>query len=182
MKNIFKLIVSIFFLSTVFNTQSVKAQDVIYGGFKLAPTYLIPTKKIDPLKFSSKIGYSIGYYEVLELSNKINLQAELNYSSYSYKLKTEGSTTETEQELKGIELPLMIKYRANNNFAIGAGYQFGLGAQKLSGMLFDMNVKSNKTIFGLRALFLNEDESAVMFGEQSAKPIATSLYLGFSIF
>ena len=85
----------IIYISTLFIltlTVKVKAQDdVIYGGFKLAPNFSVITDKAD--KWSSGIGYSLGYFEVLELNYKMNLQAEINYSRYVSFGRTLGDCT-----------------------------------------------------------------------------------------
>jgi hypothetical protein len=55
---------------------TLKAQDKIYGGLRIAPNFSLITDKSDDYKnVKSGVGYSFGYYEVLELSYKINLQA-----------------------------------------------------------------------------------------------------------
>lgn len=174
----------------------VAAQDKIYGGPKLAPNFSIFTEKAGNLK--SGIGYSIGYFEVLELSYKVNLQAEINYTNYSFVDKqTFGSiTSKTVTNNRTIELPIMAKYRVSNDFAIGVGYQFSFKPKstaktettdqptetvdqpgvKTSGVFIDANYKKGKNIFGVRILSTN-DPLADPF-----KSINASFYVGFGIF
>jgi hypothetical protein len=160
--------------TTAFN--HIKAQDVIYGGFKLAPTYSIFTEK--PADgFTASPGFSVGYFEVLELSNKINLQAEVNYSNYAYTFTVPGTTSKEKFNYNALELPFLVKYRVAESFAIGAGYQFALTGDKSSGLLFDANFKTNKTIIGIRGLKTIND---MVVG--TGNPIQASFYIGFGIF
>ena len=78
MKKIFFTVVTILLL----NFYS-KAQEVIYGGLKASPNLSVFTSKA-PENVKSGIGYSIGYFEVLELGYKINLQAEINHNMISF--------------------------------------------------------------------------------------------------
>jgi len=150
---------------------SAKSQSEIYGGFRFGTNYSVLTEKND--NFSSGIGYNIGYYEVLELPNKINFQVEANYSSYAFTTKF-GSNKETER-YSNIEIPVMVKYRLSPNVAAGIGYQFNLASDlKTSGPILDISSKGPKTIFGLR-LFSADAPTGDNY-------INTSLYLGFSIF
>ena len=122
----------IIYISTLFILSlslKLKAQDdVIYGGFKIAPNYSVITDKAD--KWTSGIGYSLGYFEVLELNYKMNLQAEINYSRYvlqneiitGYDNAGNPTTTKKNKTYRSFEIPVMAKYRVNN-FAIGLGYQ-----------------------------------------------------------
>jgi len=157
------------------NIQSIRAQDVIYGGFKLAPTYSVFTEKAAD-GFNAEVGYSIGYFEVLELSNKINLQAEVNYSNYAYSSKPSGTSTKTKYNYNALEIPFMVKYRVAESFAVGVGYQFALTGDKTSGLLFDANFKTNKTIVGIRGMKTTSDLV------DTGSPIQASFYIGFGIF
>jgi hypothetical protein len=168
-----KNILSIIILAAIFTTAS--AQDNIYGGLRLSPNYTIFNNevKVGNKTVNSGVGYGIGYYEVLEISNKINIQAELNYNTLSFKHDiTDGSIS---YRYTNLDFPLMVKYRVSEQFAIGAGYQFNLlnsvvgsGTQitkvkstktnvevdgvKNQGFFVDANIKSGNNVFGLRIL------------------------------
>lgn len=173
-----------------------QAQSNIYGGFKLAPNYSIITDKVENLK--SGIGYSLGYFEVLELENKINLQAEINYTNNSFVSEQNlgGINRKTTTNNNSVELPFMVKYRPNDNFSIGLGYQFsffpsrsektkttgqadvnndGKGS-KSNGLFLDANIKTNKTIIGFRVL--KTSKSII----EPISSINASLYVGFALF
>lgn len=173
-----------------------QAQSKIYSGFKVAPNYSIITDKTDNLK--SGVGYSIGYFEVLELENKINLQAEINYTNNSFIIDENFGTTNRKTTINNnsVELPLMIKYRPSDNFSFGVGYQFsffpsisektkttgqadenidGKGI-KSNGVFLDANIKTNKTIIGLRVI--KTSKSVI----EPINSINASFYLGFALF
>lgn len=177
-------------------SNNTQAQSKIYGGFKISPNYSIITDKADNLK--SGIGYGIGYFEVLELDNKINLQAEINYTNTTFITEETNGTTTTKQTINNnsIELPLMIKYRPMDNFSIGLGYQLsffpnssqkttttGMGdikengeGIKSNGLFIDANFKTNKTIFGLRVI--KSSKSII----EPINSINASFYVGFTLF
>lgn len=190
-KNILSL-----FLIIAFCT-GANAQDKIYGGLRLSPNYSFFNNKID--KVNSGLGYSIGYFEVIELSNKINLQAEINYNTYTFVDTRETKTTVTTR-FSNLELPLMVKYRVSEGFAIGGGYQFSLlnklfSSQavkfkvdgqdpvtqddlegiKTGGYFIDANLKSGGTLVGLRILQTSE----VLYEKKSMN---VGLYVGFTLF
>lgn len=190
----------LFILFTLISVVKISAaQDNIYGGFKVSPNYSI---FIDKAKnYSSGIGYGLGYFEVLELSYKLNLQAEVNYtrSSFIYEESNGSSSLKRTANFGSIELPLMFKFRPVDNFAIGLGYQFSFkpkGSLKsvttdngtsteeketidgisAAGGFLDANFKSGKTIFGLRILKTNKN-----FIEPYSS-LNAAFYIGFGIF
>jgi hypothetical protein len=190
-----KIFYAIIFIGLMISNNS-QAQSKIYGGFKLAPNYSIITDKVENLK--SGIGYSVGYFEVLELENKINLQAEINYTNNSFviDLNSGGINTKTTIKNNSVELPLMVKYRPNDNFSIGLGYQFSFFSSKSektkttgqadenindkgissNGVFLDANIKTKKTIIGLRVL--KTSESII----EPFESINASFYVGFALF
>lgn len=176
------------------------AQDVIYGGFKIAPNLSVFTDKA-PADTKSGIGYGIGYYEVLELSYKVNLQAEVNYNMMSFvkEVKSGSNSNKEVRAYRAIELPLMIKLRPSSNFSIGAGYQFSFRPKlkttktdktgsttnettveskgiKTSGFFLDMNGKVSKNIIGLRVLSPSEDFNG------GSKSLNVAAYFGITLF
>jgi hypothetical protein len=192
-----KLILSLILSVSVY--AATNAQDIIYGGLKLSPNYSFFTEEFK--KVSSGIGYSIGYFEVLELSNRINLQAELNYSSYAF-VDNRVDDVKTTTRYNYLELPVMVKYRVSETFAIGAGYQLNLlnevfkkgkvtskfdgeeesmdlSAEEIigtNGFFVDANVKGGNNIFGLRVLSTNDP----LF--EGKKSLNVALYVGFTLF
>lgn len=180
---------------------ATNAQDIIYGGLKLSPNYSFFTEEVK--KVSSGIGYSIGYFEVLELSNRINLQAEINYSSYAF-VDNSTENIKTTTRYNYLELPVMVKYRVSETFAIGAGYQLNLLNQTFkkgkettkiegssddesrdltaeeiigtNGFFIDANIKGGNNIFGLRVLSTNDP----LFANKRSLNVA--LYVGFTLF
>lgn len=193
-----KKILCIFVILATISKFSV-AQDNIYGGFKLSPNYSIFLDKAKD--YTSGIGYSFGYFEVLELSYKLNLQAEVNYtnSSFIYKVSNGPNSLKRTANFSSIELPLMFKFRPSNNFAIGLGYQFAFkpkgnlktvttdngtsteeketidGISSEGGFL-DANFKSGKTIVGLRILKTNKNFI------EPYNSLNAAFYIGFGIF
>ena len=127
---------------------AANAQSIIYGGFKANANYSLYNKALEGPKGTvyqrSGIGYGIGYYEVIELPNRINLQAEINLNTIAFSQKdtldADGidrpvpalpagqkyNTKKITDRYTNLELPLMIKYRVTDNLAIGVGYQFNI--------------------------------------------------------
>lgn len=201
MKKILYIIAAI----SLFNSFSAKAQeDKIYGGFKVAPNFSIITDEVND-DWKTGIGYSIGYYEVLELANKLNLQAEILFDKTTFVqvLKDEDISTKTTRTSSNLNIPIMAKYRLTNEFAIGLGYQFsadilmkpklmekvkdsgpGYSSEsksesegiKNNGFFFDASYTKGRSIFGLRLL------SPKMKQIQDYNTINASFYFGYQIF
>jgi len=200
-KNI--LLIALFGL---FIGSKAKAQDIIYGGLKIAPNYSVFTESVpESDKWKSGLGFGLGYYEVLELSNNINMQAELliNKNTFIKETTAGNRTTKIKKSTTNFNLPIMVKYRGENGFSIGAGYQFGLGAimkSKLktkttvtennkstdseeeedgvanNGLLIDASVKQRNSTFGLRILVPSKEQISTYM------PLNASLYFAYSIF
>lgn len=168
-----KKIIYITITFSLFLSFNTKAQeDKIYGGIKIAPNYSLITDKAD--KWKSGVGYSIGYFEVAELSNKINLQAEINYSKYSYSNEVSDGydnsgnpkTTRKKKVYKTFEFPVMVKYRFNDQVAIGLGYQVSFRTK-----LKDETTESNNNPYGE---FTTPDESVDPFSKLFSPKYSTS--------
>ena len=184
----------ILLLTMIVITYNSKAQDKIYSGFKLAPNFSLFSDETGDLK--PTIGYGAGYFEVLELSNHINLQAELNYSlaKFSSDDKSSGKTITTTYSVNTLDLPIMIKYRTDGGLAFGVGYQLGLKStthkkvdsgtaesnpsdNKNAGFLLDLSYStSNKNILGLR--FLSPSNPQI----KSFNSTNLSIYYGLKLF
>jgi hypothetical protein len=195
-----KNILSLIFILTI--CSYTQAQDVLYGGLRLSPNFSVFTDKAEGI--SSGVGYSIGYFEVAELSSKINLQAEINYSNYAVldKVPSPTATNPTRTLTRttrytNLELPLMVKYRIVDAFSIGAGYQFNILNSEFrtksqitegndettrsedgistAGYFIDANYKAGSTLIGLR--ILQNDELY-----NNKRSINVGLYVGFTLF
>jgi hypothetical protein len=152
-------------------------------------------------KIGSGVGYSIGYFEVAELTSKINLQAEINYSAYAFVDNSVTKTTTT-TTLTNLELPIMVKYRIVDAFSIGAGYQFNILNQQFrtksvftevegfdpvrntdlpgsssQGYFIDANFKTGSVLLGLRVL-----QNADDFYLPNKRSVNIGLYAAFAIF
>ncbi len=206
MKKTINKFLAVMLILTISNT--VKSQDIIYGGFKGGPNYSVLKDNGKYLK--SGIGYSFGYFEVLELTYKMNLQAEINYSNQTFinEVSSGTSSYKNTQHFRSIEIPLLVKYRPNDQFSIGLGYQFSLkpkskGKEKTvfgttteesdyeenginsNGLIFDASFKSGKTIVGLRVLSpTNTFASGIDIdrNEIESKSTNGSLYFAISLF
>jgi hypothetical protein len=175
------------------------AQDKIYGGIRLSPNFSMIYDDAEAYKsVKSGVGYSIGYFEVLELSYKINLQGEINYSNYSFRTDIDEDPTKTKYETtnySSVEVPIAIKYRPTESVAVGVGYQFSLasrmtdnskqygsefseetGGTSTSGFFFDINGKFGKSIYGLRVTKFNNEFV------NTDKLINVSAYIGIGLF
>jgi hypothetical protein len=135
-KNILSLIIMVVVCT------AANAQSIIYGGFKANANYSLYNKALDgpigTVNQRSGIGYGIGYYEVIELPNRINLQAEVNLNTIAFSQKDttniaaarvagqKASFNKESFRYTNLELPFMIKYRVTDNLAIGVGYQFNI--------------------------------------------------------
>lgn len=200
-----KKILSIIAAISLFNSFSAKAQeDKIFGGFKIAPNFSIITDEVND-DWKTGIGYSIGYYEVLELANKLNLQAEilLTKTTFVQDLKDGEYSSKTTRTSSNLNIPIMAKYRLTEEFAVGLGYQFSAGILmdpklkekvkdsgpgyssetksesegiKNNGFFFDASYTKGKSIFGLRLL------SPKMKQVQDYNTINASFYFGYKLF
>ena len=164
----------------------VSAQD-IEGGIKFSinnPTF---SDDVDN-DSKGKIGYSVGYYETMNLNSHWALQGEIGFTSISYEAKdggldfnpVTGAVTETTSTFSSsfIEVPLIVKYRITESFGIGVGHQFcldGLSIQD-SGQLIDISLDANSVKLGARYYMGSE----MIYGGNSLNNITVSV--GFTIF
>ena len=164
----------------------VSAQD-IEGGIKFSinnPTF---SDDVDN-DSKGKIGYSVGYYETMNLNSHWALQGEIGFTSISYEAKDGGSkvnpvtlvetaTTSTFSS-SFIEVPLIVKYRITESFGIGVGHQFcldGLSIQD-SGQLIDISLDASSVKLSARYYMGSE----MIYGGNSLNNITVSV--GFTIF
>ena len=91
----------------------IQAQD-IKGGLKLSVN--MPTFSGDVDNTKGKIGYSIGYFESMMLTDNIALEGEVNYTNVAYE---KGIGQEKfKEDINFFEVPLMAKYVVND-FHVG---------------------------------------------------------------
>lgn len=138
-----KIFLFISLISLGVNAQEIK------GGIKFAPN--MPTFSNDVDNSSSgKVGYSIGYYETMNFNESVQLQGEISYTHVSYESKYFGPKSTYSSNF--LEIPLIVKYRATEDFAIGGGYQycFGLGSEIDMGLLADLSYDISNLRIGAR--------------------------------
>jgi hypothetical protein len=156
----------------------VNAQD-IKGGIRLSPN--MPTFSNDVDNSSSgKIGYSIGYFETMNLNSKIALQGEISYTHISYEAKDsfsgEPSSDKSTFSNNFFEIPLLIKYRINEDFSVGGGLQYCFGGVNDLGQVVDLSYDMDNIKIGAR-YYMGSEKA---YGGNSLNNI--SLSVGFVIF
>ena len=152
----------------------VNAQD-IKGGIKFSPNMPTFSNDIDN-SASGKIGYGIGYFETMNLNSNIVLQGEITYTHISY--ETGSGDFKTTYSSNFIEIPVLVKYRINDDFAIGGGFQYcwGLGSMSDIGNVIDLSYDIDNIKIGARYYMGSEK----MYEGNSLNNI--SLSVGFIIF
>ena len=111
-------------VAAVFAFGFVNAQDVkfgVKGGLNLA------TVGGDVEGVDAKIGFNVGGFAEIKVSDKFAIQPELLYSVQGDKYSESfGGTTYTVKEnLSYINLPVMVKYYVVDKFSLEAGPQVG---------------------------------------------------------
>lgn len=150
---------------------SIQAQD-IKGGLKVSFGMPVFSDDVEN-SASGTLGYSIGYFETMKLSNSVALEGEINYTSISY--ETGEGDNATDESTSFIELPIMIKY-VSGDFHIGGGLQFTRGGVNDFGPVVDMSYYSNNLRFGLRSFLGSKKEYS------GNSVINSSIFLGLIIF
>ncbi|WP_396209629.1 outer membrane beta-barrel protein [Flavobacterium sp.] len=131
----------------------LNAQD-IKGGIRIAPNMATFSSDVDNSS-SGKVGYSIGYIETMNVNSQFALQGEISYTHISYEAKdsfmgqSEDKSTFSNNFL---EIPIIAKYRINDDLAIGGGLQYcwGLGSSNDSGGLIDLSYDMDSIKIGAR--------------------------------
>ena len=125
----------------------IQAQD-IKGGLKLSVN--MPTFSGDVDNTKGKIGYSIGYFESMMLTDNIALEGEVNYTNVAYE---NGIGQEKfKEDINFFEVPLMAKYVVND-FHLGGGFQYCFGSVTDFGPIVDLTYYNDNLRFGARAFF-----------------------------
>lgn len=154
-------------------TLGVNAQD-IKGGIRLSPNMPTFSNDVDDSS-SGKVGYSIGYFETMNLNSNIALQGELNYTHISY--ETKSFEVKTTSSNNFFEIPVLVKYRVNEDFSIGGGLQYCFGGVTDLGQVVDLSYDINDIKIGARYYMGSEK---IYGGGNSLNNISVSV--GFVIF
>lgn len=106
--------------------------------------------------FNSRVGFNIGAFAEIKLSDKFALQPEVLFSQQGAKLKIAGTfydgynseyiRTTLNYNLGYINVPVMFKYYAAKNFAVEVGPQIGFlasakGKAKHEGVTSEISIK-----------------------------------------
>ncbi len=186
---------------------SFYSQEIV-GGLKISPNYALVFDN-KPLKDATNkeypiigsIGYGLGYYERMRLNDKVELQAEINYTLHNFNRKVEINSIKKNDfwTISFIDIPLIAK-RKFNDFSVGLGlmYRKSLsGNQKTEDIVndqktitdneitpksefsfvLDLNYKVNKLNLGLRIFRGNSN-----FLETGNPPIYSAFNLGIDLF
>lgn len=99
------------------------------------------------LKAKSLIGFHAGGFVSLFLGNNFAIQPEVLLSTQGAKLEQTGSNTD--YKLTYINVPVMLKYRANGGFYLEAGPQIGFKVnEKIDGTSQDFAKSTDLSIAG----------------------------------
>jgi opacity protein-like surface antigen len=154
-KNI--LIVAVVLVFGIVNAQ--KAKFGIKGGMNIS-NWVGDTEGMDT---KSKIGFNVGGFAEIKLSDKFAIQPELLYSAQGMKVdniitEIEGGDYNMDAEFKlgYINIPVMFKYYAAQKFNIEAGPQIGF--------LTSAKIKGTVEGFGSATESVKENFESVDFG------------------
>ncbi len=123
-----KIILSSLFVLAVSFTYAQKAEFGIKGGLNVANQNYSGDGAPSP---SAIIGFHVGGFADIKISEKFSIQPELLYSTQGSKfnllVNTNGSNYDTENTflLSYINIPVMFKYYATEKFSLEAGPQIG---------------------------------------------------------
>ena len=123
-----KIILSSLFVLAVSFTYAQKAEFGIKGGLNVANQNYSGDGAPSPLAI---IGFHVGGFADIKISEKFSIQPELLYSTQGSKfnllVNTNGSNYDTENTflLSYINIPVMFKYYATEKFSLEAGPQIG---------------------------------------------------------
>ena len=101
-----------------------------------------------------KVGYQVGGFAEIKVSDKFAVQPELLFSNLGTKVDFSGTTVT--ENLNYIVVPVMAKYFAAEKFSIEAGPQIGFlmsAKAKADGESVDIKDEFNSTDFGLNVGF-----------------------------
>lgn len=135
----------------VFTIGFVNAQEVKYGA-KAGLNFANLTGDVEDV--SMKIGFNVGGFAEIKVSDKFSVQPELLYSTQGAKSEEsfEGETIESEWNLSYLNIPIMAKYYVSEKFSLEAGPQIGflLGSKvKVESIEVDFKDNTESIDFGL---------------------------------
>ena len=123
-------------LSVIVMAQEKHALLLRYGvkaGVQLSTIQRGNNESFSSLKIKPMLGYQVGGFATMRLSDDFSLQTELFFSNQGFKesmiLNMGGGEIEDFTEkyaIRYIKLPLLLRYRVAEKFFIEAGPQFGL--------------------------------------------------------
>jgi len=137
-------------------TNAQKAQFGIKGGMNVANQSFSGDGAPSP---SSLIGFHIGGFVDIKISDKFSIQPELLYSTQGSKFNmvvSDGNTeynTENTVKLAYINIPVMFKYYATEKFSLEAGPQIGF----LTNSEIEVNVLGQSVTQDAKELFESID-------------------------
>lgn len=159
-------------LICLFTFSATQAQD-LFGGVKFS----LNMPSISDSSIDADLGFSIGYFETMYLSESFALEGEINYTTMSWEEtigQGEQSYTSSD-DVSFIEIPLMAKY-VMNDFHLAAGLQLNLGGISNTVPLFDASYHTESYRFGARYVAYGDDP---VVGESTTN---YSFYIGYTLF
>ena len=158
----------------------LKSQEIV-GGFKLSPNYSLtidnnPEKDATDKEYPvvGSIGFGVGYFETMNLNEKYDLQAEVNYTMHSFNRKIKSTSSENNDywSFSYLDVPFLVKRKFGAlSTGFGLTYRKALSANEKNvtiinnketiketdldksseiNFLFDVSYKVNKMHFGVR--------------------------------
>ena len=151
--------------AAVFAFSFANAQDVKYGA-KAGLNFANLTGDVEDA--SMKIGFNLGGFAEIKISDKFSVQPELLYSTQGAKFEgsDEESSFESKFNLSYLNIPIMAKYYVSEKFSLEAGPQIGL--------LLSAKAKSEVTTSF-------EGESVTVSAEADIKEEFESIDFGFNL-
>lgn len=158
-------------LICLFTFSATQAQD-LFGGVKFS----LNMPSVSGSSIDADLGFSIGYFETMYLSESFALEGEINYTTVSWETTSgEGDQSNTvSDDASFIEIPLMAKY-VMDNFHLAAGLQLNFGGMSNTVPLFDASYHTESFRFGARYVAYGED----LVGESTTN---YSFYIGYTLF
>ena len=113
--------------AVVFAFSFANAQDVKFGAKAGLNISSITGDTDDYGDLSSKVGFQVGGFAEIKISDKFAIQPELLYSAQGAKSKfsEEGISVKATQKLAYLNIPVMAKFYVAKGFSLVAGPQLG---------------------------------------------------------
>ncbi|MBX2924207.1 MAG: PorT family protein [Chitinophagaceae bacterium] len=113
--------------------QSLLLRYGVKAGVQLSTIQKGSSEAFSSLKIKPRLGYQVGGFATIGLSDEFSLQAELFFSSQGFKesmiMNVGGGESEEHTEpysMRYIKLPVLLRYSVTKNIFIEAGPQFGV--------------------------------------------------------